>query len=138
MEIFSWLPGGPESLEDFNNRVAEFCEMDGSDVVDIISGLAGPAIVLSLAQADDLAFAPPMVMLPLVIPLAKDDLPRLEDKLGNLIEAIRQQDTPERMRVPIAVRTHVSDYTGTGYAVILVGIGELEPEEEVAAPGAQG
>jgi hypothetical protein len=129
MEVFTWMPGAPESIDEFNRRVAEFCLMENSNVVDIISGLAGPAIVLSLAQADDLAFVPPMVLMPVVVPIGKNDIHELEAKLSEIAEAIKAEDSDDNPRLPVAVRTHVNDSTWAGYAVILVNIGDIEVDD---------
>lgn len=129
MEVFTWMPGCPETIEEFNRRIAEFCLAENANVVDIISGLAGPAIVLSLAQADDLAFIPPMVLMPVVVPISKNDIHELEAKLSAIADEIKAQDTDDEPRLPVAVRTHVVDSTWQGYAVILVNIGAIEADD---------
>ncbi len=129
MEIFTWMPGSPETIEEFNARVAEFCLAENSNVVDVASALAGPAILLSLTQAEDLVLVSPMVLLPIVVLLDKTDIPRLEAKLTEICDVIKGTVAGDGDPwVPVTVRAHVADASWAGYAVVLVNIASLEEE----------
>lgn len=130
MEVFSYLPGGPETIEAFNARVKEFC-LDAADtnpVIGVTQSGVGPALFLSLAQAED-TLPMGIIAYPVAVELPHGILGNLEAFIGDEIEKIQAEHTDAEERIPLEVR-FVTNPAGLGYAIIIVNIGMLDVGDE--------
>lgn len=127
MQAFAYVPGGPENLEAFNARVADFCLSEDACVVAIQPQLCGSALVLSLTQLEDIGgVSLPVVQMPVVFQLSITDLLTLEAKLDECIASIASQDSEEETRAPMGVRTLFDDKSGAIFVVVDVNVGEVD------------
>jgi hypothetical protein len=126
MEIFAWNPAaGAETIDSFNDRVAEVCRSDEGAVVDVEPSLAGSSLVLSLTEADDLPVAMPLAVLPVVKLLTTKGMLALEKTLLDLREEVELKLSDEEQIVKVKV---ISDRDNLpAYAVFVVGLALIQP-----------
>ena len=128
MDAFVFTHGGAESLEAFNLRVAKYAEE--YDVVGVVSNVIGASLVLSLTLASD-GIPSPIVVKPMVMLIAPEHEPTLENALTAVINSVKGLDDPakETMSLPLELRVHSAPGPGRlGFALLLVAIGEIEED----------
>jgi len=78
MEAFAYTPGGHETIDSFNMRLAKYA-LD-NNVTGVVSSLLGSTLVLSLALEQDIPSA--ILLRPFVALVTKDGVPMLEQALS--------------------------------------------------------
>jgi len=130
MDVFTYTPGGRETLEAFNLRIKEYTSK--YDVVGVVSGVLGKTLVMSLTLASD-GIASPVVVQPIVFVIPPAYEPVLEDTLTKVVNDIKALDNPEKevTSLPLEMRTHATpgDPDQLGYAIAIVAVGELDSDE---------
>jgi len=129
MDVFTFTPGGSETLEAFNLRLKKYAT--DYDVVGVVSGVLGSTLVLSLTLGSDGVFSPVAVQ-PLVMLITPEYEKSLETALTQVINDVKKLDNPdgEVMSVPLEARCVPCPGEGRlGYILLLTAIGELDPEE---------
>lgn len=126
MDIFTYTPGGVESIDAFNQRLAAYAA--SNNVTGVVTSLLDTTLVLSLAVADDLPS--PILLRPFVAVIDPTGLNTLETALTNLLTDIKAEDDADEgvMSVPVECKVYSAPHGGfqAGYAVFLIAIGELE------------
>ena len=126
MDIFTYTPGGVESIDAFNQRLAAYAA--SNNVTGVVTSLLDTTLVLSLAVADDLPS--PILLRPFVAVIDPTGLNTLETALTNLLTDIKAEDDTDEgvMSVPVECKVYSAPHGGfqAGYAVFLIAIGELE------------
>lgn len=130
MEIFTFTPGGIETIDAFNMRLAKFASEQ--NVVGVKSSTIGGTLVLSLALDQDLPPAP-VLLRPFVGVVGNAGLEALETALTAVLDAMKAQDKPEDdiTSVPVECVCLDAPHAPTsqqGYAIFLISVGELEFE----------
>lgn len=127
MKVFHFSPSNArrETIQAFNQRVADFCAEN--DVVIVQSSAAHDGVALSLTTPDDLPMVPPVVLQPMVIPVQGADLANLEQIANSFIGQVAAASTDEDPRLPAQVQLVMrTDQPAAGYLVVLVNIGLLD------------
>jgi len=129
MDIFTYTPGGIESIDAFNERLAAYAA--SNNVTGVVASVLDTTLVLSLAVADDL---PALLLLrPFIAVIDPKGLNTLETALTDLLTAIKAEDSADDgvMSVPVECKVYSAPHGGfqAGYAVFLIAIGELEDGE---------
>ncbi len=132
MELFTFTPGGHETIDGFNQRLATFAA--GQQVTGARTSVIGGTLVLSLTLADDLPAE--NLLRPFVSLIGKTGLLTLETALTAILDQIKAEDKPAQndddedvMSVPLECRCFDAPHEPTGqqgYAVFLIGVGQLE------------
>lgn len=126
MEIFAWNPAaGAETIDAFNDRVAEVCRSDDGAVVDVEPSLAGSSLVLSLTEADDLPVAMPLAVLPVVKLLTAKSMLPLEKTLLDLREEVELKLSNDEQIVKVKVLSDRDNMPA--YAIFVVGLALIQP-----------
>lgn len=128
-------PRGVESLKDFNNRIAQFCQSADTPVVNVVASLSRQCLVLSLAEPGDFPYPLYHAMQPIIFPLSEADHRQLEATLVRLCEEIRQwlgKDTPIHsiQTFDIAAEHRAATPDLVGYAFFIAVIGEVPDESD--------
>ncbi len=129
MDIFTFTPGGIESIDAFNGRLAAYAA--NNNVTGARTSILGNTLVLSLTLDQDIPA--PLLLRPFVGLIGADGLPGLETALTNVLDAIKAEDNPEKevMSVPVECRCFAAVHEPTqqvGYAVFLIAVGEIDDE----------
>lgn len=129
MDLFTYTPGGVESIDAFNQRLAAYAA--SNNVIGVVTSQLGTTLLLSLALADDLPQVPPPPLLrPFVAVIDPTGLNTLETSLTDLLTAIKAEDDEDKgvMSVPVECKAYSAPHGGfqAGYAVFLIVIGALE------------
>lgn len=129
MKVFHFSPSNArhETIQAFNQRLADFCSEN--DTVVVQSSAAHDGLLLSLTTPEDLPMVPPVVLQPMVIPVQGADFNNIEQVANNFCAQVAASSTDENPRLPAQVQVVMrTDTPGAGYLVILVNIGVLESE----------
>lgn len=130
MDLFTYTPGGHETIDAFNMRLAKYAA--DQNVTGVQASVIGGTLVLSLALDDDIPS--PILLRPFVALVAQAGLPTLETALSAVLDAIKAEDKPDEdiTSIPIECKVYDAPHAPTGmlgYAVFLIGVGELEVGE---------
>ena len=129
MKVFHYSPSNArkETIQAFNQRLADFCAEN--DAVVIQATAAHDGIALSMTTPDDLPMVPPVVLQPMVIPVQGADFANLEQIANNFVAQVAATSTDEEPRLPAQVQVVMrTDQPAAGYLVVLVNIGLLEDD----------
>src|SRR4051812_11082247 len=102
MDIFAFTPGGAETLDAFNARLAAYAA--SNDVAGVRASTLGKTLILSMTLIEDI---PAMLLLrPFVAAIPASGVAALETSLTSVLDAIKAEDQPsgEVMSVPVEVR----------------------------------
>ncbi len=132
MEVFTFnADQGNESIEEFNQRLSDFCGQEDAPIVGVVPSVVGGAIVVALVASEDISVQMTLALMPIVYPLTVNDMLDLENVLGNFMERIRSDKV--HPREPIELRVMEAKAASVvGYAVAVVCVGEL-----AEAPGTE-
>ncbi len=129
MDIFTFTPGGIESIDAFNARLAAYAA--NNNVTGVRSSLMGSTLVMSMALDQDLPA--PILLRPFVGIVPPSSIATLETALSTVLDAIKAEDRPEDdvTSVPVECRCFTAPHEPSnqaGYAVFLIMVGELTDE----------
>lgn len=130
MDLFTYTPGGHETIDAFNLRLAKYAA--DQNVTGVQASIIANTLVLSLATDEDIPS--PILLRPFVTLVGQAGLATLETALSAVLDAIKAEDKPDDDITSIPIECKVYDAldvpTGMqGYAVFLIGVGELEHDD---------
>lgn len=130
MEAFVYTPGGHETIDSFNMRLAKYAV--DNNVTGVVSTLVDSTLVLSLALDADV---PSMILLrPFVAIITEHSIPTLEKELSSVLEQIKAQDSDDSMSLPVELRCMTAAHPATkqrGYALFLVAVGDVIEDDAI-------
>jgi hypothetical protein len=130
MEIFTYNAKKPrESLEDFNQRLREYC--DDAPVVAIQPQVIGAQLVIPLTTADDVEAMPgAQTLMPHVVGLdGLDDM--LEETLTDVLGEIEETDDEQDSKIPYQLVTMSrADLPSQGWGVFIMINGLVTADED--------
>ncbi len=127
-EVFTYTPGGAETLDQFNTRVAQFCR--DNEVVDVVPSTGGETLMLSLTEPDDLPYEVPTLLQPFVLRAGVRDMPTLEVSLAALRPQLAKSlglpvDELSILRTSLlSIPSSVQD----SYIILIITVGMLEDD----------
>lgn len=129
MDIFTFTPGGIESIDAFNARLAAYAANNNVTGVRT-SVICGNTLVLSVALDQDV---PSQLLLRPFVGILGPNMSGLETGLTSVLDAIKAQDDTEKevMSVPVECRCFDAQHEPTqqaAYAVFLIAVGEIDDE----------
>jgi hypothetical protein len=132
-EQFTHTPGGAETIDQFNARVAQFCR--DNQVVNVVPSVSGRTLLLTLAEQDDVPFPMPIVYQPHTVIAREPDMATLEKSIEvikeKLQEAVKQSFELEELPLVTMVQLHpMPSEPSSCYILMLVAIGYVEMEAE--------
>lgn len=132
--VFHFHPDN-EKLDDFNARLADYCQ--DNDVVNLQVSCTGSGLMLSTTEPEDTGMTPPLVLLPVVYAYAPAEAKRLEQMMNAYMDEIRAQHTEENPSIPLQAQAVPRTDGQGGYILLLVCIGELDPEDALGDQGGE-
>ncbi len=133
-EVFTFTPGGVETIDAFNARLAPFC--GEGDIVDVFPSCGGSTLVLSLTEPEDIPFPMPFAYQPYVMLAHEADMLTLEKTLGEvskkLIKNVAAANDVGEDEI-IITRTQLISLPAepkASYILMLVVIGTIDTEAE--------
>lgn len=138
MQIFTYDPSSDESLRDFNERFATFCEE--RLVLNIESRVFGRQLVITVTEVDDMPTMPGTPLITATVRQLKPDTD-IEEYINTIIEKIEEMNPEEPSddegeTIPFSTQIlECSDKPGHGYALVLCMIGVYTGEDDEGDDG---
>jgi len=138
MEIFTFNADvGNESVDDFNQRLYDFCARPDAPVINIITAQFSGAVVLSLSTPEELPVQLPFMLVPAVRPISLVDMLTLETVLSDFAAKLSTEHSQDGDQIE-AIEMRMVEAKGqkfVGYAVAILNYGEISYEDAAQAGG---